>query len=388
MARSTNPNFASVSGIADAEFDQRVQRVQRALTSAGLSGLIAYSAHRDYYPGDLRYLSNWACLEEESACLYIPGEGSTTFITNASWELRRAKSEAHASEVAYAGEFADALKDLLATHVRPGDRIGVSGWSIFPAPTYIALRRSFPEIIFEDQSRLLADIRMIKSESELRIVRAACQLTDAAMEAGLAATRVGETEIAVAAAAENVIRSAGAELSFITEIGSGLRTAAGICLPTDRKLQPGDIVTVDVGAMIHGYHGDMARALVLGGPNDEQKRLLEAVDVSNHQAVEAARPGLTVRELNEVARKAVVDKGLGEYWSGDFMPHGLGNAQHEPPEGPKHFDVVLQAGMVLAIEPVVVQPGVGGVIAEHMVIITDGRAEELSRIPTDVWRRM
>ena len=164
------------------------------------------------------------------------------------------------------------------------------------------------------------------------------------------------------------------------------RTAAGICLPTTRRVEHGDIVTIDVGAMVAGYHGDMARAVVIGKPTDMQRRLLEAVDKSHAAAVAAIKPGLSVRELNTTAADEVAKMGLGQYWSGDFMPHGLGTAQHEPPEGPKDLDMELRAGMVLAIEPVVVMPGVGGVIAEHMVIVHEDGAEELSEIPTDIWR--
>jgi Xaa-Pro aminopeptidase len=206
------------------------------------------------------------------------------------------------------------------------------------------------------------------------------------MRAALEVTREGATEVEIAAAAEFVIRSSGAEPSFIFEIGSGTRTASGICLPTLRRIDRGDIVTIDVGGMVEGYHGDMARALVIGGPNDLQGRLLEAADASHAAAVAAIRPGLTVKELNAIAADVVAEAGLSEYWAGDFMPHGLGTAQHEPPEGPKDFEMELQSGMVLAIEPVIVVPEVGGVIAEHMIVVTDGGAEELSEIPTDVWR--
>ncbi len=385
METSAATQGASVPPIGDEELDTRVARVQAELVARGLKGLIAYSAHRDYQPGDLRYLARWLCKEEESACLYIPVDGKTTLITNASWDVRRAQREAHAGEAMYASEFADALKDLLAPEVRSGDRIGISGWSFFPAPTYVGLTSAFPEVTFSDETDILTHLRMIKSAAELDLIRVACRITDAGMRAGLEAAREGATEIEIATAAEAMIRSNGAEPSFISEIGSGPRTAAGICIPTHRRISRGDIVTIDVGGMVEGYHGDMARALVIGGPNEEQRRLLEAVDSSHAAAVAAIKPGLTVRELNAVAADAVAKVGLGEYWVGDFMPHGLGTAQHEPPEV-KDSEIQLQPGMVLAIEPVVVVPDVGGVIAEHMIVVNDGGAEELSEIPTDVWR--
>ncbi len=375
-----------VPSISDEELDTRVARVRAELAARGLKGLIAYSAHRDYQPGDLRYLARWLCKEEESACLHIPVDGKTTLITNATWDLRRAQHDAHADQAMYAAEFADVLKDLLAPGLRSGDRIGISGWSFFPAPTYVGLTTAFPGVTFSDETDILTSLRIVKSEAELDLIRAACRITDAGMRAGLEVTHEGVTEIDIATAAEAMIRSRGAEPSFIFEIGSGTRTAAGICLPTSRRIGRGDIVTIDVGGMVEGYHGDMARALVIGGPNEVQRRLLEAVDSSHAAAVAAIRPGLTIRELNAIAADAVAKMGLGENWVGDFMPHGLGTAQHEAPEFPKDSDVELRPGMVLAIEPVVVVPEVGGVIAEHMIAVTDGGAEQLSEMPTDVWR--
>jgi Xaa-Pro dipeptidase len=259
-------------------------------------------------------------------------------------------------------EFADALKDLLAADLAAGDKIGISGWGFFPAPTYVGLTAAFPDVTFSDETDILTRLRVVKSEAELALIRAACRVTDRAMRASLEATHEGVTEVEIAAAADGVIRTSGAEPSFIYEVGSGTRTATGISVPTDRRVARGELVMIDVGGM------------------------LDAVGSSHGAAVAAIRPGLTVRELNAAAADAVASLGLGEYWSGDFMPHGLGTTQHEPPEGPKHFDMELQAGMVLAIEPVVVVPGVGGAIAEHMIVVTDGGAEELSEIPIDVWR--
>ena len=386
MTPSAATEHIRVPGITDEELDERLARVRAELAARGLKGLIAYSAHRDYQPGDLRYLARWLCLEEESACLYIPLEGKTTLITNASWDLRRAQAEGHADQALHAVEFADILEDLLGPAIRSGDKIGISGWSFFPAPTYVGLTKAYPGVTFSDETDILTGLRSVKSEAELELIRTACRITDAAMRAALEVTREGATEVEIAAAAEFVIRSSGAEPSFIFEIGSGTRTASGICLPTVRRIDRGDIVTIDVGGMVEGYHGDMARALVIGGPNEFQRRLLEAADSSHAAAVAAIRPGITVKELNAIAADAVAKAGLSEYWSGDFMPHGLGTAQHEPPEGPKDFDMELRSGMVLAIEPVIVVPDVGGVIAEHMIVVTDGGAEELSEIPTDVWR--
>ena len=270
MATSAENQGVPAPGISDDELDARVARVRAELDARGLKGLIAYSAHRDYQPGDLRYLARFYCKEEESACLYIPVQGQTTLITNASWDLRRAEREAHADQAVHVPEFADALKDLLRRTWAAGDKIGISGWSFFPAPTYVGLTAAFPDVTFSDETDILTRLRAVKSEAELALIRAACRVTDRAMRAALEATHEGVTEVEIAAAADAVIRTSGAEPSFIYEVGSGTRTATGISVPTDRRIARGELVMIDVGGMFDGYHGDMARTLVIGGPTEVQ----------------------------------------------------------------------------------------------------------------------
>jgi Xaa-Pro aminopeptidase len=375
----------SPTPIADAEYAGRIDRLRAGLAEAGLAGLIAYGAHRDYQPADLRYLARWYCVEEEQAALFIPASGPTTLLTDASWDLERAQAEAFADEMRHSRDLGSALAALIAGAGAATGTIGIAGFHVFPVPAYLALRERLPDARLVDASDLTATLRIVKSPAELDLMRAASRISDDAMRTGLAVIEEGATETAVAAAAEAVIRAAGAEPSFVTEMGSGPRTALGTFLPGSRTLAAGELAVLDCGARVYGYHGDMCRTVVVGGPAPEQLRKLEAVERAVGEAIAAVRPGVTVGAIRDVAAGSIAESGYGDRWWDAFMPHGNGAGQHEPPNAKDHPDMALREGMVLCIEPGITVPGEGAVIIEQMIAVTADGAEVLNALPTNMW---
>jgi Xaa-Pro dipeptidase len=377
----------STPPISDAEYAGRIDRVRAGLAETGLAGLIAYGAHRDYHPADLRYLARWYCVEEEQAALFIPASGPTTLVTDAAWDLERAQAEAFADEMRHAGDLGSALAALAAADGASAGTIGIAGFAVFPTPAYLTLREQLPFATFRDASDLTANLRMVKSAHELDLMREASRISDDAMRAGLSVIEDGVTETAVAAAAEAVIRAAGAEPSFVTEMGSGARTALGTFLPGARRLAAGELAVLDCGARLHGYHGDMCRTVAVGEPTPEQRRRLEAVELAVRRAIAAVRPGVTVGAVRDIAAESIAESGYGDNWWDAFMPHGNGAGQHEPPNAKEHPDMALREGMVLCIEPGITVSGEGAVIIEQMIAVTGGRAEVLNALPANMWDR-
>jgi Xaa-Pro aminopeptidase len=364
--------------IAREEFGERVARVRERMGEAGLDALACYGAHVDYAPGDLRYLADWFCIEEEQALLLVPAGGPVVLLTDSAADLDRAREQAVCDEVALAADLGAAL----AERVRGRGAVGLTGARVMPAGVMDALRAAAP---LTDASAITTELRMVKSPAELDLLAEAARISDAGMAAGLEAVGDGVREVEVAAAAEHAIRRAGAELSFTTVAGAGPRTALGTFLPGDRPMRPGDAVVLDCGARVHGYHGDMCRTIAVGEPPPELERVLEAVAAAVEAAIEAARPGVTVRELRAAARGAVEEAGLGDAWWGEFMPHGAGTGQHEPPYGDRDPACELREGMVLCIEPGALIPGVAGVVHEQMVAITERGADVLNCLPLRMW---
>lgn len=371
--------------IVDDEFRQRIARLRGAMAAEGLDALIAYGAHRDYQPGDLRYFARWYCVEEETAALYVPAEGSTVLLTDASWDVERAEAEAFADRVQHAPDMGSALAKLIAATAGADAVVGIAGYHFFPAPAYLRLAEALPLVRVKDSSEITGRIRMVKTSAEINLMRQASRISDEAMRAGLDQIREGATELEVAAAAEGVIRRAGAEPSFVTEMGSGPRTAYGTFLPGRRRFSKGEIAVLDCGARLFGYHGDMCRTVVVGGPDDDQRRKLEAVQSSVEKTIAAIQPGVTVGYIRDVAAKAIADAGYGDHWWDAFMPHGNGAGQHEMPNARDHPETELQEGMVLCIEPGIAIPGQGAIIIEQMVAVGPTGAEVLNQLPMNMW---
>jgi Xaa-Pro aminopeptidase len=371
--------------ITGEEIASRVTELQDRMVQEGLSSLVCFGAHRDYAPADLWYLARWSCIDEEVSFVFVPRSGETTLVTDAPWDLERAREEAVAGSVVFDARPADTLAELIGRHAGSGDRVGVSGMRTLPAPILERLSALVPSVRLEDAQRLTEDQRMVKSELEIRLLQEAARISDLAMAAGIEAAIEGANEFDVVAEAEYRIRKAGAELSFTTVMGAGPRTGLMTFLPRDRSLERGDLVVLDCGARVSGYHGDMCRTTVVGEPDARQLRMLEAVRSGIEAGIEAARPGATVRDIHHAAKAAVTEAGFRDSWWGDYMPHGIGAGQHEPPIGLPDGDVILRPGMCLCIEPGVGVAGVGGVILEQMIQVTQDGRRVLNALPLALW---
>jgi Xaa-Pro aminopeptidase len=375
----------SSDALSDAEIAERIERLQRLMAEHGFDALVCYGAHRDWAPADLWYLARWSCIDEEMSYVVVPAAGPTTLVTDAEWDVERAQEEAVAGRVLFDREPGALLGQLVRDHVGSAGRVGISHLDYFPAPEYLEFARVLEGFELSDATWLTAMQRTVKSKSELALLREAARLSDAGMAAGLSVARDGGSEIEMAAAAENTMRSAGAEISFTTVAGSGRRTALATFLPTARRVLRGDLVVLDCGARVGGYHGDMCRSIVAGGPDPTQRRMLEAARDAVEAAIAAARPGCRIRDMHDAARTAVEEAGLGAHFWGYYMPHGIGAGQHEAPLGMADADMVVQEGFTMCIEPGIAIPGVGGVVLEQMIAVTAEGAEVLNQLPLELW---
>ena len=375
---------SGAAAIADGEVDGRVRRLQAEAAARGISAVICFGAHRDFWPADLRYLARWYCTDEELSFLFVPADGQTTLVTNAEWDLERALAEARAGDIVYDPEPGSTLVRLVRGHAGKGDRVGLSGMEVFPAPVFVALAGGCPGVSFEGVTAMVEALRLVKSDAEIALLRAAAHATDLGMRAGLDQIRDGGSEHVVVAAAEHAIRRAGAEIAFATVMGAGPRTALATFFPSDRPMRQGDVAVLDCGARVEGYHGDMCRTVVIGGADAVQGPMLAAVAESVRAATAAARPGARVADVHAAAHEAVRAAGFGDSWWGAFMPHGTGAGQHEMPHALADGELVLEPGMVMCVEPGIAVPDVGAVILEQMILVGAAGAETLTALPLEM----
>lgn len=227
-------------------------------------------------------------------------------------------------------------------------------------------------------------IRWIKDAAEIAAVARAAEIADAGYARLLDVLRSGMSEREAALELEIAIRRAGGErLAFDTVLASGPRGALPHGRATDRIMNRGEFVTVDFGAVYDGYVSDCTRTVALGGVDGRQREVYAAVLAAQARALEAVRPGVACRDVDAAGRAVIAAAGFGEGF-GHAIGHGIGLDVHEGPPVSPRSDAVLEAGMIVTIEPGVYVPGWGGVRIEDAVVVTDGGARVLSRLPKDL----
>jgi Xaa-Pro aminopeptidase len=225
------------------------------------------------------------------------------------------------------------------------------------------------ELIPTDQ--LVEKLRIYKDTAELQIMQEAADLADQTFSYILTKLAPGISEKAIALEMEIYMRKHGAtSSSFDTIVASGERSALPHGVASDRILQANEFVKLDFGAYYNGYCSDLTRTVVLGVPTEKHKQIYAVVLDAQLQALDKLRPGMTGREADAVARDIIVKAGFGDYF-GHGTGHGLGMEIHEAPRLSFQSDTVLEAGMVVTVEPGIYIPGFGGVRIEDDVVLTE-----------------
>jgi Xaa-Pro aminopeptidase len=243
-----------------------------------------------------------------------------------------------------------------------GRRVAVEAGSL-PA----ALTAGFDQV---DVTRELAAQRAVKDADELERIRAAVALCDAGQRAAREAARAGMTELDVWTAARAAIeRAAGGRVPLLADVVSGPRTADVGGPPGTRELREGELLLVDLVPRRAGYWGDSCATIALGEPDEGARRRHRAAREALARGVEAVRPGVRAGHLDALLRAEL------DY--PHHTGHGLGTSFHEEPRIVPGTDLVLEAGMVVALEPGSYGDG-QGVRVEQVLLVTADGCEVLS----------
>ena len=221
---------------------------------------------------------------------------------------------------------------------------------------------------------LVERARMVKDPLELESLRAAARLAADLFEVALKTLRPGIKEVEVAAEMEYAARKAGAEgMSFETIVASGKRSALPHGRASSALIPTQGFVVCDFGVILAGYCSDMTRTVHVGTPGAEAQRIYSAVREAQQAAVEAVRSGVMIEKVHAAARKLLNRRKLVQYFK-HSTGHGVGLEIHEAPRIAAGQRELLQAGMVITIEPGVYVADFGGVRIEDMVAVTgEGR---------------
>lgn len=238
------------------------------------------------------------------------------------------------------------------------------------------------EFVTDDTlSQALYDLRTVKTAAEIQKIKAAQQLAETALDRLLQKMHAGMTEREAALELDFCMRRLGAEdLSFETIALTGAHTSMPHGVPDERQICRGDFVLMDFGAVVDGYHSDMTRTVCVGEPTEEMRDVYHIVRTAQNAALAAAKPGMTGKELDAVARDIITDAGYGEAF-GHSLGHGVGMEIHEYPVASVNQENVLAPGNVVTIEPGIYLPGKFGVRIEDFVHITPDGCEDITEVP-------
>lgn len=227
----------------------------------------------------------------------------------------------------------------------------------------------------------LESLRLVKSGDELEAIAAAATLNAAAFAEVEPLIRPGAVERDLAVALEFALKRRGAEeKAFDFIVASGLRGALPHGVASDRRLAEGELVTIDFGCRVAGYHSDETVTVAVGAIDDELRRVFDTVLTAHDLALAAAAPGVPLVDLDRIARGHIESAGYGAYF-GHGLGHGVGLEIHEAPTVSARSRAVAREGMVFTIEPGIYLPGRGGVRIEDTVVTTSSGVRVLTQIP-------
>ncbi len=262
-------------------------------------------------------------------------------------------------------------------------QLGIEGDHV-TVDTYVGYERSFTDVDLVTATGLVEGLRAVKDSDEVAAIRQAATITDAAFRHALEIIRPGMTERAVAVQLETFMKQQGASaLAFELIVASGSRSSLPHGVASDKEIQPGELVTIDMGCIYNGYCSDMTRTVMVGEPDDKQREIYEIVLAAQQRGVAAARAGITGRELDQVCRESIRECGYADYF-GHGTGHGVGRYIHEDPRISAAGEEVLVPGHVVTVEPGVYLSGWGGVRIEDLILITAEGCEVLSNSPKEL----
>lgn len=348
----------------------RVENIQQEMKNQGVEALLITS------PYNLRYASNFT----GSTGLSVLTQAKSFFVTDFRYTEQAAEQAAGFEIIKNTGPIYEEVKTIVEK-----ENIKSLGFEkdFVTFSTYEQIK-SLLSCELKPVSGLVESLREIKEDSEVETIQQAIKITEYAFEEILNVIKPGISEIEVANKLDFLMREKGASgVSFDTIVASGKRSAMPHGVASDKKIEQGDMITIDFGCYYNGYVSDMTRTFSLGDPGEELKKIHQIVLDANLKVTEQARAGVTGKELDDIARDYIKAKGYGEAF-GHSTGHGTGLEVHESPGINFRNEKPLVKGNVITNEPGIYIPGLGGVRIEDDLLITEDGNKNLMTVTKEL----
>lgn len=329
-------------------------------------------------PENRRYLTGFA----SSDGYLLITKSESVFLTDSRY-IEAAQNEiTDCSEVALLKSFSEQLPEYI-------EKLGIK--TVFTeaeklsVAEFAKIQKALPcECLAENADKAINALRRIKCEEEKQKILAAQAIAERAFDHILGFIKEGVTEREIALTLDFFMLKNGAEcVSFETIAVSGKNSSMPHGVPSDKKIEKSDFVTMDFGAVVDGYHSDMTRTVAVGEISSKQAEVYETVLTAQEKSLEILRAGVLCRDADAAARDIISQAGYGDYF-GHGTGHGVGIEIHEEPRLSPKSSQTLQIGDVVTVEPGIYLPSEFGVRIEDMAFITENGCENLTKSPKNL----
>ncbi|MFL2931451.1 MAG: M24 family metallopeptidase [bacterium] len=233
------------------------------------------------------------------------------------------------------------------------------------------MKKKLGKIKFHPSSGIVDSMRIIKDKKEISFIKKAAIINSKALTELIPEIKKGVSEIELSTFLESSMKKYGSERNaFDTIVASGVRSALPHGVASTKKIKKGNLITVDFGSVVNGYHADTTRVFACGEPSKKFRKIYDIVLCAQKAAIEKVAPGVKCEEVDAEARNIIQKEGYGESF-GHGTGHGLGLFIHEGPRIAPNQDTILEPNMILTIEPGIYVEGWGGVRIEDMILVTE-----------------
>ena len=344
----------------------RIRRLQKILQDEKLDAfLITYLPH-------VRYLSGYTGTNG----LMIVTPNSSSFLTDFRYQEQSKKQVKGSKITVVQRDLYSGLPDIPGLKSK---RIKLGYQAEFVScKIYQRLKTLLPDCLLVPTEQSVEALTVKKDGGEIENIKKATEITDLVFSEILNILRPGMAELDVAAEIEYRMKGFGSSTPYYeTIVASGKRAALPHGVASKKKIQKGDFVTMDFGAVWDGYTADLTRTVVMGKATPRQKTIYNTVFRAQHYSIGRVKAGIKACDLDRVARNIIKKAGYSKYF-GHGLGHGIGLLIHDNPAINPTNQLVLEAGMVITVEPGIYIPNWGGVRIEDDVLVTQREHEVLT----------
>ena len=351
-------------------FLSRLDKLRQILANKGLDGIYLTNLT------SIRYISGFT--GSAGSCLITVDD--SYFISDGRYDVQ---SKKQVNNMIRYIDFGDHISIIEKNNlIKVGQNLAFEG-DHTSVSQYKKISDSFPNTQWSPTSMLMENLQAVKDDSELNAIRTAVEITDVIYKEILPMLKPGVTEKDVANQLVLRYRQESDGEAYNPIVAGGENGALPHAVPSDRPFKDGDFIVIDAAAKYAGYHADMTRTPLIGKPTDRHYEIYEIVKGSQQAGCDAAKSGVSCKEMDSITRDFITDRGYGKYYN-HGTGHGLGLEIHTEPRMSQLSTQILDENNVVTIEPGIYIPGWGGVRIEDDVIIKKDGCEVLNKTSKDL----